>query len=192
MRYAKITFSGVTNRSTVAPGGTILPPVPNLLHPIYLPETSPNVFVTDGRDPITGFGLYVTYTPRMTFPEDHTELFYAGGSGTDWMLFCSIYTHHDETSITNNTNQFGGGELCPSGTGHAYIEIIEDPGITILSSRPVYYDNNLVWGFADGYWRWMTPGVDSGLAPVLAIGGGRYKQSVVAIGHGKVYYGDIT
>ena len=60
------------------------------------------------------------------------------------------------------------------------------------SDRPITYLSNQVWGWDGSAYSWFTPGVDVEVAPILAAGGGRYKQKFIVIGKDTIYFGDMT
>jgi hypothetical protein len=205
MRWAKVRFTGFTFTYSPPPGLTIhplvtLPGAGQYFYAPYEPDFySPGVGAYykktfTGTLPNTGtptLGYNVLFADSATPGESYLELRLSARLNTISGQTVEEYTMFRGVPISEYVL-----DNDPAiGTGTAYVEIVDDQGNQQLAgtdARSPLYTPDLVWGW-DGYlWRWITPS-ESTLHPgLLAAGGGRYHQSVVAVSHGNVYYGSLT
>jgi hypothetical protein len=204
MKWAKLTFVGVTSPLGGLPAGNYISgPMPDSSRPFSLPYSA------------SGFPYTPGYYPKNTFPSDLTtdkpslqyyQVLYApvneAGGGSLVRLFGGYF---DKTTglyeagwtVFEGSSPLEGAvtfsNSVPGSTGTVLVEINDDAtgGIETGGKSPLI-GSDFVWGFDGFCWRWIYPSETTLHPDLLAAGGGRYHQNVIAVSHGNIYYGSLT
>lgn len=203
MKYAKITFIGVNSPSGVQPAGNYIHgPMPSALRPFYAS------FLFSSEAPYSpGYYIRNTFPPDLTTDQNSLSYYvlryspndaYTGGSSIileggfydkdaalyegGWEVFNGVSALPGATTFTNNVS---------GASGTATIDLLDDTRYPTDAQKSPLTGPDFVWGWDGFIWRWIEP-TETPYADILATGGGRYHQSVVAIAHGQIYYGNIT
>ena len=202
MKWATITFTGVTSPlGGQSAGNYIHGPMPSPLRPFYVAYTA------------AGWPYAPGYYTQNTFPPDLTttqpslqyhQMLYVpvvSGGGSRVAFYGGYFdktsgTYQAGWAVFEGSSAFEGTLMFTNdvdgGTGTALVELHDDETfLSYTDQRSSLIAPDFAWGWDGFVWRWIAPG-EVGYADLIAAGGGRYHQNIVAVSHGKVYYGSVT
>jgi hypothetical protein len=217
MKYITVSFTGLTYTKTPVPGTTV-----DLLVPVtraesgtaYVPRTSDtqyykttftpdqyisfhhNEFNSVPKSFYAGWAIALNVDPESNYSE--LDVYIPSRLNTsdpdpDDRILQPEAIFHGESTYSGIITLANAGTV---GGGSALVTLHDDSDndanvLGFGSGRGWLYDPTAVWGWDGINWRWIYP-TETESAALVAAGGGRYHQSVVAVSHGSVYYGSIT